>query len=163
MWWLMSSDGTQACKSRGAPAAFFFWLMSVSVRKAKKDQNEEQWKKWNIQSGLESAGPDVYESIFVDAMKSESFSGAPGFPTSLTSARETPLVSPSPAVEAMTPSYRCPVFVTRVMVVPCMRTNMNESRRHNKEINGRSIQTRLVERGHEGQHWSLWIGRAVES
>lgn len=54
--------------------------------------------------GLTSAGPVVYDSILVAAMKTESFSGAPGLEISLASLRVTPVVSPSPVVEPITPS-----------------------------------------------------------
>jgi hypothetical protein len=54
--------------------------------------------------GLTSAGPGVYDSILVDAMKTESFSGAPGMDISLASLRVTPVVSPSAVVEATSAS-----------------------------------------------------------
>jgi hypothetical protein len=84
----------------------------VSVRKAATDryQSSDVCRRMyasNSQSpmgGLTSVGPEVYDSILVDAMKTESFSGAPGTDTSLASLRVTPAASPSPVVEAITPS-----------------------------------------------------------
>jgi hypothetical protein len=55
---------------------------------------------------LASAGPDCQVSMLVEGIKNDSLSGAPGFEISLTSLRVTPAVSPSLAVEEMTPSYR---------------------------------------------------------
>lgn len=55
---------------------------------------------------LASAGPDCQVSMLVEGMKNDSLSGAPGFEISLTSLRIIPLVSPSLAVDEMTPSYR---------------------------------------------------------
>lgn len=52
----------------------------------------------------ESAGPEDQVSMLVEAMKSESLIGAPGLEISFTSLSVTPVVSPSPLVEAMTPS-----------------------------------------------------------
>ena len=51
-----------------------------------------------------SAGPEAQESKFVAATKRASLMGAPGTEMSLTSRRVTPLVSPSAAVDATTPS-----------------------------------------------------------
>jgi hypothetical protein len=67
---------------------------------------------------LASAGPDVHVSMLVEAMKSWSLSGAPGLEISLTSFNVIPVVSPSPLVEEMTPSYREAVLVRSVIVVP---------------------------------------------
>jgi hypothetical protein len=55
---------------------------------------------------LASAGPDCQVSMLVEETKNDSLSGAPGFEISLTSLRVTPAVSPSLAVDEMTPSYR---------------------------------------------------------
>jgi hypothetical protein len=51
-----------------------------------------------------SAGPDDQLSMFVEAMKSWSFKGVPALLISFTSFNVTPVVSPSPLVEATTPS-----------------------------------------------------------
>lgn len=56
--------------------------------------------------------------MLVDAMNREFLGGAFGMFRSLTSLRVTPLVSPWPAVEEMTPSNRWLVAVTKVTVVP---------------------------------------------
>jgi hypothetical protein len=57
--------------------------------------------------------------MLVEAMKTWSLRGAPGLLISLTSFKVTPVVSPSPLVDATTPSYRWEVFVRSVTVVPC--------------------------------------------
>ena len=53
---------------------------------------------------LELAVTEDQDSIFVDAMKSWLLMGIFGAPSSFTSRRVTPVVSPSLSVEAMTPS-----------------------------------------------------------
>lgn len=53
---------------------------------------------------LASAGPELQDSILVEAMNSVSLRGAPRFVISLTSFSVTPVVLPSPLVEKITPS-----------------------------------------------------------
>ena len=69
-------------------------------------------------TALESAGPEAHVSILVEAMNTESFRGAPETEISLTSFNVTPVISPSPLVELMAPSYFWPVLVEIVTVVP---------------------------------------------
>lgn len=89
--------------------------MSVSVLNAMKKRTRcasamirNMIELGGVQSPLgtleESAGPEDQVSMLVEAMKSESLIGAPGLEISFTSLSVTPVVSPSPLVEAMTPS-----------------------------------------------------------